>query len=213
MSRTALLLDIKMEDIMFKFNCTHLVIFSFVIAAAVGCAKQELVKKEEPIAPISPMKHTANKVSGELKNTHNSITGTQMATKDSNKEEPIDSLTPILNAAELKPMLEIIYFDFDSATLSPVAREILEKNATIMKDDPAVTVRIEGHCDERGSDEYNLALGEKRAKAAAKYLAALGVAEKRIGTISYGKEKPAESGHDEAAWAKNRRDQFVLQSK
>lgn len=189
---------------MVKFTCSHLVIFSFVIAAA-GCANQELVKNEAPIAPIPE--------SGESKNTHNSTTATQIATKDPNKEEPIDSLTPIPNAGELKPMLEIINFDFDSATLSPAARKILEKNATIMKNEPAMTVRIEGHCDERGSDEYNLALGEKRAKAAAQYLSSLGVNENRIVTISYGKEKPADSGHNEAAWAKNRRDEFVQQSK
>jgi peptidoglycan-associated lipoprotein len=74
----------------------------------------------------------------------------------------------------------------------------------------SLKVQIEGNCDERGSDEYNLALGEKRAKSAMKYLETLGVPAERLSVISYGKEKPADPGHDEAAWAKNRRDEFVL---
>ena len=80
-----------------------------------------------------------------------------------------------------------------------------------MKKNSALKVRIEGHCDERGSDEYNLALGERRAKAAMNYLVTLGIADKRLSVISYGKEKPVDPGHDEAAWAKNRRAEFVIQ--
>jgi peptidoglycan-associated lipoprotein len=71
-------------------------------------------------------------------------------------------------------------------------------------------VRVEGHCDERGSDEYNLALGQKRADAAVKYLRALGIAPQRLSSVSFGKEKPAQPGHDEAAWSKNRRDEFSI---
>jgi peptidoglycan-associated lipoprotein len=83
----------------------------------------------------------------------------------------------------------------------------------MIKKDSAAKVRIEGNCDERGSDEYNLALGEKRAKAAMEYLVTLGIPAERLSVISYGKEKPADPGHDEAAWAKNRRDEFVVLSK
>ena len=74
-------------------------------------------------------------------------------------------------------------------------------------------MRIEGHCDERGSDEYNLALGEQRAQAAARYLTTLGISGERLSTISFGKEKPADPGHDENAWAKNRRDEFIITSR
>jgi peptidoglycan-associated lipoprotein len=79
-----------------------------------------------------------------------------------------------------------------------------------MKKNDSVNIQIAGHCDERGSDEYNLALGEKRAKAAMDYIVTLGIPASRLSTLSYGKEKPLDPGHDEAAWAKNRRDEFTI---
>lgn len=79
-----------------------------------------------------------------------------------------------------------------------------------MRNNPTVKIQIEGHCDERGSDAYNLALGERRAKAALQYLVTLGIPDKRLSVISYGKEKPADPGHDETSWSKNRRDEFVI---
>lgn len=102
-----------------------------------------------------------------------------------------------------------IYFDYDSHMLSDSAREILQKNAEILKNNAKLNIRIEGNCDERGSDEYNLALGEKRARAAMQYLITLGTDSGRLSTISYGKEKPFETGHNDVAWALNRRDDFV----
>jgi peptidoglycan-associated lipoprotein len=105
-----------------------------------------------------------------------------------------------------------IYFDFDSSDLSKSSRDTLTRSAEIlMKNQKTAKVRIEGNCDERGSAEYNLALGERRAKVAAKYLTAIGVQPERIAVLSYGKEKPAVQGDDEAAWSKNRRDEFVIQ--
>jgi peptidoglycan-associated lipoprotein len=104
--------------------------------------------------------------------------------------------------------LETVYFDYDSFTLTAAARAVLERNARWLKENPAVTVTIEGHCDERGSDEYNLALGERRAQAVRNYLAALGVGAERLATVSYGEERPAVAGHDESAWTKNRRAAF-----
>ncbi len=101
-----------------------------------------------------------------------------------------------------------IYFDFDSSNLSADARSGLQANASYMKSNPNVSVTIEGNCDERGSAEYNLALGKRRAEAAFKYMADLGVATSRMSTVSYGKERPAVEGHNELAWAKNRRDDF-----
>jgi peptidoglycan-associated lipoprotein len=106
--------------------------------------------------------------------------------------------------------LDNIYFDFDSFALTAKSREILTKNAAAMMKNSSLTVQIAGNCDERGSDEYNLALGEKRAKAAMNYISTLGVPASRLSTISYGKEKPADPGHDDAAWAKNRRDEFAI---
>jgi len=105
---------------------------------------------------------------------------------------------------------EDIYFEFDQYILSDTAKQNLNKKAQWLKDFPAVKTLIEGHCDERGSAEYNLALGQKRADAAMKYLTSLGINANRISTISYGKEKPLDTGSNEAAWAKNRRAHFVL---
>lgn len=108
------------------------------------------------------------------------------------------------------PGLQRIFFDFDQYVLTPQARDALAGNAAYLKANPGVKVRIEGHCDERGSDEYNLALGERRAQAAQKYLVSLGIDPDRLDIISYGEEKPLDPGSDEAAWSKNRRAEFVV---
>jgi peptidoglycan-associated lipoprotein len=105
---------------------------------------------------------------------------------------------------------EKIYFDFDRSELKPEARAVLTKKADWLRSNPKYKVRIEGHCDERGSTEYNLALGERRANAAWKFLNALGVSGERMSVISYGEERPDDPGHNEQAWSKNRRDEFVL---
>jgi len=105
-------------------------------------------------------------------------------------------------------MFHTIYFDFDRSDLRPDAREGLQANASYLKGNSSVQVTIAGNCDERGSTEYNLALGKRRADAAYKYLVDLGVESSRMTTISYGEEKPAVEGHNELAWAKNRRDEF-----
>jgi peptidoglycan-associated lipoprotein len=101
-----------------------------------------------------------------------------------------------------------IYFDFDEAVLKSEAKENLNDKADWLQENPSFTITIEGYCDERGTNEYNLALGERRAHSAKRYLSALGIAENRIDTISYGEERPADPGHNEAAWALNRRDEF-----
>jgi peptidoglycan-associated lipoprotein len=106
---------------------------------------------------------------------------------------------------------EDIYFEFDQYILSDTAKQNLNKKAQWLKNFPGAKAVIEGHCDERGSAEYNLALGQKRADAAMQYLVSLGISADRISTVSFGKEKPIDSGHIEAAWAKNRRAHFALQ--
>jgi peptidoglycan-associated lipoprotein len=112
---------------------------------------------------------------------------------------------------EVAPMsISDAYFDFDSYTLSSEAKGTLEADANQLKRVTAGNVTIEGHCDERGAKAYNLALGEKRANAAKEYLVALGVNASRINTVSYGKERPFDDGHDDSAWAKNRRAHFVM---
>jgi peptidoglycan-associated lipoprotein len=105
---------------------------------------------------------------------------------------------------------EKIYFDFDKSELRSDARAILAKKAEWLRKNPQFSLNIEGHCDERGTIEYNLALGERRANAAWKFLNALGVSGSRMSTISYGEESPADPAHNAAAWARNRRGEFKL---
>lgn len=103
---------------------------------------------------------------------------------------------------------QMIHFALDSSSLTPEARQTLTRKVDIMRQFSQINLVIEGHCDERGTAEYNLALGERRAQAAAAYLSNQGVPAGRISTVSYGKERPLDPGHGEAAWAKNRRDEF-----
>ncbi len=109
--------------------------------------------------------------------------------------------------------LQTVFFDFDSSSLSSAARTALEENANWLKLTDKVDIQVEGHADERGGHQYNLALGERRARSVKDYLVALGVNEARISIISYGKEKPTSFGHDEESWGKNRRANFVITAK
>lgn len=109
------------------------------------------------------------------------------------------------------PAVEAIFFDYDKSTIRPDAKKSLDENVKWLKANPQTALLIEGHCDERGTREYNLGLGERRAKAARDYLVSAGINPKRIKTISYGKERPFAPGHDESAWRLNRRAQFVVQ--
>lgn len=113
----------------------------------------------------------------------------------------------LVTQADLQP----IYFDFDKYDLRPRDREILSRNAKVLKENPTVKIRIEGNCDERGTVEYNLALGERRARAAMEYLVNLGIDPGRISIISYGKERCKHCYNDDC-WSKDRRDDFMIVS-
>jgi peptidoglycan-associated lipoprotein len=110
-------------------------------------------------------------------------------------------------------LLKDIYFDFDKYDIRIEDTVILKGNAEILKKYLKVKIQIEGHCDERGTNEYNLALGERRANSTKNYLASLGISQDRISTISYGEEKPLDPGHNEEAWGKNRRAHTVILSR
>ncbi len=127
-------------------------------------------------------------------------------------DEPQKDLVAEARAAELAASkgLVRIQFDFDQYVLTASAKSILVSNGDLLKAAPAVQVLIEGHCDERGSDEYNLALGEKRALATKSYLVSLGVAADRMSVISYGEEMPIDAASTKDAWAKNRRANFKV---
>ncbi len=105
---------------------------------------------------------------------------------------------------------EAVYFDFDRSTIKPEYVPVLKDKADYLRDNPNTRIRIEGNCDERGTNEYNLALGERRANSAKKFLVSLGISPERIDTISYGEERPLALGHNKESWAQNRRDDFVI---
>jgi len=121
--------------------------------------------------------------------------------------QPID----VINGPDspLKP----VFFLYDSDSLDEAAKDVLKANADVLKTYKTWVITVEGHCDERGTAEYNLALGDRRALAAKNYLTSLGIAADRLRTVSYGNEFPFEAGHNEAAWSKNRRAHFMLTSK
>lgn len=167
-----------------------------VALMAAGCAKDEVVKKDEPVVQQQTV-------------------APEPAPQPVPQPEPPKPEPKVEEATAAKASeaisLETVYFDFDKSDLRKDTLDVLAKNAeALLKKDADAKIKIEGHCDERGTDEYNLALGDRRAKSVAGHLIKLGVAADRISTISYGKEKPAVEGHDEAAWAKNRRAEFVI---
>lgn len=175
-----------------------------------GCAKQDVVKKDEGITPATVAKNVDPPKSATSANQSVIPSAAQAA---SLKPAATQQSQKTLSIAELQSALEKIYFDFDTADLSESSRSTLAKNAAVLAKEATSKIRIEGNCDERGSAEYNLALGERRAKAAQQYLVSMGVKADRISILSYGKEKPAVQGNNEAAWSKNRRDEFIVVTK
>jgi peptidoglycan-associated lipoprotein len=139
---------------------------------------------------------------------------TQVSSSDTLSEAPqtapVVQDVPVKEAVVTPVTLNQILFSFDQFSLTPEARDTLAANAIVLETAPALKVGIEGHCDDRGSDEYNLALGERRAQAVKDYLMSLGVAPERMETISYGEEMPANKGKNKMAWAKNRRAEFKV---
>ncbi|MBN2382377.1 peptidoglycan-associated lipoprotein Pal [bacterium] len=134
-----------------------------------------------------------------------------MPTDTDRYEDEIDEATEMTRTdREAMVELEDINFDYDQYALTFEAREVLARNAIFLKRNMSVMIQIEGHCDERGTAEYNLSLGQKRADSTKAYLVSMGIESRRISTISYGEERPLDSGSNEYAWAKNRRAHFLI---
>jgi peptidoglycan-associated lipoprotein len=189
------------------------VVSMFLIAAftTAGCAKQDVVKKDEGISPTPvtrqfdpPKESTTQPVESTAATVSQTVTETVAPAVPNMMEQKTPS------NEELQAALGKIYFNFDSADLSDSARRTLTKNAELIAKGSKAKILIEGNCDERGSAEYNLALGDHRAKATYQYLVTLGVEPVRLSTVSYGNEKPAVKGNNEASWAQNRRADFVV---
>lgn len=189
------------------FACSSMFLLS-------SCAKREVVAEEEEItAPPEP----------EVEITVEEEAPVEVAEEVEREElveiEPLEEVElaeveeaepgeRALRAARFEG--ESIYFDFDKSFIKPEYRSVLEEKAQFLKDYPDIRVRIEGNCDERGTNEYNLALGERRSNSAKSFLTSLGVSADRIEMISYGEERPLFLEHNEEAWAQNRRDDFVI---
>lgn len=189
-----------------------------------GCPKKTVVK-EEPSAKAEAAKIEAERIAKEKEREAKERQEREAREKEAArlKEEQarkefekslVAKKTPgiegeVFESSLLKP----IFFDFDKYDIRPGDAEILKANSALLKKFPNIKIQIEGHCDERGTNEYNLALGERRANSTKKYLISLGIEEDRISTISYGEERPFDPGHNEEAWAKNRRAHFVITAK
>lgn len=117
-----------------------------------------------------------------------------------------------LEAQRRATLAQVVYFDYDKAEIRTDSKAVLDQKARVLRDAPAVRLRIEGHADERGSTEYNLALGNRRAEAVRAYLTGVGVSSSRLETLSYGEARPAQQGSNEAAWSRNRRAEFAVVS-
>ncbi|MBI5483819.1 MAG: peptidoglycan-associated lipoprotein Pal [Deltaproteobacteria bacterium] len=170
-----------------------------------GCANKEVVKSEEAVVPKAAESSVAAPAKAEAKAESAKPVETAASLDPTGAKQAAKAAAPVADSS-----LETVYFYFDKSDLRQDARNVLSKNAEVLlKAKPNAKIQIEGHCDERGSSEYNLALGDRRAKSSLQYLITLGVKADRLSTISYGKEKPAVQGNDEAAWAKNRRAEFV----
>lgn len=182
----------------------QLIGISLAVLLVGGCANKEVVKSDEGLVP------KVEAAKPEVKPVEQAMPVEQPKPM----EQPIvpaQQTEPEVKPVEAETGFEAVYFDFDKADLRQDARDVLNKNSEIMMKSKAdAKIQIEGHSDERGSAEYNLALGERRAKSVLQYLTTLGVKADRLSIISYGKEKPAVQGSTEDAWAKNRRSEFVI---
>ena len=168
-----------------------ILVFSFAVACK---------KKPKEVPPAPPQTQEQPKVE---KVEEPKVQEPQLTEEDMFLQKSLDQIN------REKP-LGTIYYDYDRAIIRDDAKSTLEANASWLKKFRSAKILVEGHCDERGTEEYNLALGEKRAKAAQDYLLSLGVGSDRLKIISYGKSQPINPGHDESAWQMNRRAQFLV---
>lgn len=184
-----------------KVTVTRLVVLLFALTLlTAGCAKK----------PVADDSMTSQSTQVEM--AQQQPAGVIEQNMDDNGSAAAANAAAAAKAAEMAASsgLQRIYFDFDQYVLTPSAKQILADNASLLKAAPAVKILIEGHCDERGSDEYNLALGQKRALATKSYLVSLGIVNYRVSVISYGEEMPLDAARTDDAWAKNRRAEFKI---
>lgn len=202
-----------------------LIFILFIGVILGGCPKKTVVKEEPSLKKAEEM--TPERARAERAKAEQAAKEAREKEMARMKEEEqkaaaskefekslVGQKTPGINGTVFESkLLKDIHFDFDKYSIRPRDAEILKDNAAVLKKFPKVKIQVEGHCDERGTLEYNLALGQRRAHSTKMYLSYLGISEDRISTISYGEERPFDPDHDEEAWTKNRRAHFVILSK
>jgi peptidoglycan-associated lipoprotein len=176
------------------------------VAAVAACSK-----KQPPAPPPAPVQAPNQDSINAARAREDSIARAEQARRDSiaRAQAEADRLRAAHDAA-VNTLSQVIHFDFDSDVLTDEAKAALDAKIPILNANPGVQIRIAGNTDERGSDEYNQALGQRRAAAAKRYLTQHGIADNRIEIISYGEERPVAQGNDESAWSQNRRDEFEI---
>lgn len=183
------------------------VVLIFGLTIFTGCAEKKSVvtsgsAQEQQVTPAPTPAQIPT-------DTTKQSDSTAAPTGTTNIKEPANEQSSLMEATSKSPISDI-NFDYDSSSIRPDAREILKTNADYLLKHKTSSVVVEGHCDERGTAEYNMALGQKRAQETKKYLINLGIQESIIKTVSYGEERPLDSNNNEEAWAKNRRAHFVV---
>jgi peptidoglycan-associated lipoprotein len=179
---------------MFGRRLTLLTVTALALGLAAGCSQKQPPATDDRgrVEPLPPVTDTAD------------------ADADAEARRRAEEEARLAREGAYGSVQDMIYFDFDRSDLSEEARQTLQAKAEVLRQFPDIRIRIEGHADERGTVEYNLALGERRADAARAYLIDLGIDPDRMTTISYGEERPMVEGQNEAAWSQNRRDEFVI---
>jgi len=185
-----------------------------------GCPKKTVMKDEPSVAKSEEARRLeAERAQKEAKERELAKMKEEEAKRAREKEKEFEKSlvakrTPGIEGEVFESsLLKDIHFDFDKYDIRPGDAEILKGNAALLTRYPKMKIQVEGHCDERGTVEYNLSLGERRANSIKKYLIPLGIAADRVSAISYGEERPLDPGHNEEAWAKNRRGHTVILSK
>lgn len=193
---------LKMSDFMKK--CIVFLI-SFLLITVISCSGSKNTVKETGDTPTARDKISVPDTKADKPEE---VRKPELPVEKTPKRDETRHAEPVPVKRDLN--LKTIYFDFDRFDIRPDAKRTLIENARILQESSDISFLIEGHCDERGTLEYNLALGEKRAQSTRNFLIIYGIASSRITTISYGEEKPADFNHNERAWARNRRCAFVL---
>jgi peptidoglycan-associated lipoprotein len=193
------------------WSIAALVLAALVLFFAASCAKTKV--SSEPATTTTAEEEAARKAAEEAR-LRELERQRALAEEDLKEESLREQMADQEKMADQNRFEnEDIYFEFDSIQLTPEAQAILVEKGKWLRDNPSAFVTIEGHCDNRGTNEYNLALGEGRAKSAKTFLMDLGIDISRLNTISYGEERPADPRQTESAWARNRRAHFVIKNK